>query len=417
VSDALLTVSDASSRVAPVDDIRSHFPALERVHAGRPVAYFDGPGGTQVPRVVVDAMAEQMFEHNANRKWAYPTSVETDATVAAARNTMADVLGCAPDDVVFGPNMTTLTYHLSRSLARILEPGDEIVVTRLDHFANVSPWTVLEQEVGCVIREVPFRVHDGTLDMEAFAQALGPRTRLAAIGWASNALGTVTDVERLVALAREAGALTFVDGVHAVPHLLPDVMALGCDFLACPPDKFYGPHSGVLYAPADQVNALDVPRLPCAPQGAPERFETGTPSYEDMAGAAAAVDFLAGMAAGDTRRERLSAAYQGLHARGDDLVRQLWHGLDSLPGVRLYGPPPGQPRTPTVAFTLEGRPARDVAAHLSDEHGVFLSHGHFYAAHITQDLGVTDGLVRAGCACYTTSEEIDRLVQGVSELV
>jgi len=410
-------VDVAGLDVMGLDDIRAQFPALERVHAGRPVAYFDGPGGTQVPRAVVDAMADYLFGHNANRRWAYPSSAETDATVASARATMADFLGCRPEDVVFGPNMTTLTYHLSRTLARVLEPGDEIVVTRLDHLANVSPWRLLEDEVGCVIREVPFRVEDGTLDMETFAAALGPRTRLAAIGWASNALGTVTDVAGMVTLAREAGALTFVDGVHAVPHVLPDVAALGCDFLACSPYKFYGPHAGVLYAPAHRMNDLDVPRLPCAPQDAPERSETGTGSFEDMAGSAAAVDVLAAMAPGETRRDRLSNAYRGLHARGEALVALMWDGLGSLPGVTLYGPPAGRPRTPTVAFTLAGRPARDVAAHLAENHGVFVSHGHFYAAHVTEDLGIQDGLVRAGCACYTTAEEIHRLVEGVSELV
>jgi cysteine desulfurase family protein (TIGR01976 family) len=399
-----------------VEAIRAHFPALERIHRGLPVAYFDGPGGTQVPRAVVDAMAEQMLEHNGNRRWAYPASAETDATVARSREVLADLLGCGPDDVVFGANMTTLTYHLSRTLARGLEPGDEIVVTRLDHLANVSPWRCLEEEVGCVVREVPFRPDDGTLDLDAFAAALGPRTRLAAIGWASNALGTITEVEAMVALAREAGALTFVDGVHAVPHVLPDVVALGCDFLACSPYKFYGPHAGVLYAPAHRMNALDVPRLPCAPQAAPERSETGTGSFEDMAGSAAAVDFLASLAPGATRRERLAGAYDELHARGEALVRQLWEGLGALPGVTRYGPPPGLPRTPTVAFTVAGQTARDVAAHLSENHAVFLSHGHFYAAHVVEDLGVADGLVRAGCACYTTAAEVHRLVQGVSEM-
>lgn len=407
--------------VMDVDAIRGHFPALERTHAGSPVAYFDGPGGTQVPRSVVEAMAEHLYHHNGNRNWAYPASAETDATVTRAREAFADFLGCRPRDVVFGPNMTTLAYHLSRTLATRFGEGDEIVVTRLDHFANVSPWRRLADEAGCVVREVPFHAADGSLDMEAFADALGPRTRLVAVGWASNALGTVTDAAAMVRMARAAGALTFVDAVHSAPHVLPDVAALGCDFLACSPYKFYGPHSGVMFAPAETLDELDVPRLPCAPQRAPERFETGTASFEDMAGSAAAVDFLASMAGPAdgtaSRRNRLEAAFQEVHRRSEALVSRLWNGLASLDGVTVHGPRPGWPRTPTVAFTVAGTPPRDVASHLSHRHGCYLSHGNFYAAHVPQDLGLPDGLVRAGCACYTTDAEVERLVAGVAELV
>jgi cysteine desulfurase family protein (TIGR01976 family) len=416
VAEATTTAPTAGSALADIETIRRHFPALERVHAGHPVAYFDGPGGTQVPRGVVDAMADYLYNHNANRKWAYPSSHETDGVVASARATMATFFGCGSEDVVFGPNMTTLTYHLSRTLATVLEEGDEIVLTRLDHMANVSPWKRLEAEVGCVIREVPFRQEDGTLDMDAYVAALGPRTKLAAIGWASNALGTVTDIVELVRLAKDAGAVTFVDGVHAIPHILPDVAALGCDFLACSPYKFYGPHAGVLYAPAERLDALDIPRLPCAPQQAPERFESGTASFEDMAGSAAAVDFLASLGDGATKRDCLGATFSGLHARGEALVHRLWSGLSDLPGVRLYGPPPGSPRTSTVAFTLAGRVPYDVAAHLAESQGVFVSSGNFYATSVMEDLGLPDGVVRAGCACYTTSGEVDRLIAGVAEI-
>jgi cysteine desulfurase family protein (TIGR01976 family) len=401
--------------MASVAGIRAAFPALERVHAGVPVAYFDGPGGTQVPSVVAEAITDHLLHHNGNRRWAYPASAETDAVVDGAREAMADLLGCSPDDVSFGPNMTTLTYHLSRALGRTWTPGDEVVVTRLDHFANVSPWRALEAERGIVVREVPFLPEDGTLDVDAYEAALGPRTRLVALGWASNALGTITNLLPLVAQAKAVGALTFVDGVHSVPHLLPAARALGCDFLACSPYKFYGPHSGVLFARADLMADLDVPRLPCAPQTAPERFETGTQSHEDLAGVRATVDFLAGLADGDTRRERLGRAYAALHARGEHLVARMWEGLAGVPGVTLYGPPPGLPRTPTVAFTVRGHDARSVAAHLSSAHGIFASHGHFYAAQVPEDLGVTGGLVRAGCACYTTEEEVDRLITGVAE--
>lgn len=411
-----IAASTVGGDVASVDEIRAAFPALAREHARRLVAYFDGPGGTQVPRVVVAAISEHLLRHNGNRGWAFPTSEETDAAVAAARAAMADLLGCSPRDVLFGPNMTSLTFHLSRTLGRRFQPGDEVVVTRLDHLANVAPWRALETERGVVIREVPFRLEDGTLDTAAYRAALSPRTRLVALGWASNALGTITELAPLLALARDAGALTFVDGVHSAPHLLPDVRTLGCDFLACSPYKFYGPHAGVLYAPAALIDELDPPRLPCAPQAAPERFETGTQSHEDLAGIAATVDFLASLADVGNRRERLEQAYAALAARGEELLERMWRGLERIPGVQLFGPPPGTPRTPTLSFVLKGHDARSVAAHLASRHGVFVSHGNFYAAHVPEDLGVTGGLVRAGCACYTSADEVDRLLEGVAAL-
>ena len=411
-----MTTLTAEPKVSSVEEIRAAFPALERQHAGSPVAYFDGPGGTQVPQVVVDAMADHLLHHNGNRRWAYPASAETDAAVEGAREAMADLLGCGPGDVVFGPNMTALTYHLSRTLGSTFAPGDEIVVTRLDHLANVSPWKALEAERGVVVREVPFRVEDGTLDTQAYESALGPRTKLVALGWASNALGTISQLLPLLQQAKSVGALTFVDAVHSVPHLLPAARAMGCDFLACSPYKFYGPHAGAMYIAAEMLDQLDVPRLPCAPQVAPERFETGTQNHEAMAGVTATVDFLASLAEGDTRRERLGRAYAMMHARAEGLVARLWDGVGAVPGVTRYGPPPGSPRTPTVAFTLSGHDARSVASHLSEAHGVFVSHGHFYAARVPEDLGVDGGLVRAGCACYTTEEEVDRLVAGVAAL-
>ena len=411
-----MTAGGGPRMLASVEEIRAFFPALRRRHAGVPVAYFDGPGGTQVPQTVVDAMAEHLLHHNGNRRWAYPASAETDAAVVAAREAMAVLLGCGAGDVVFGPNMTTLTYHLSRTLGRSMGPGDEIVVTRMDHLANVSPWKALETERGVVVREVPFHAEDGSLDTAAYEAALGPRTRLVALGWASNAMGTINDLLPLLEQARSVGALTFVDGVHSVPHLLPAARAMGCDFLACSPYKFYGPHAGAMYVAAEMLDALDVPRLPCAPQSAPERFETGTQNHEALAGVTATVDFLASLADGDTRRARLGRAYSAMHARGEALVARLWDGLGEVPGLTRYGPPPGRPRTPTVAFTVPGYDARAVASHLSEKHGVFVSHGNFYAAYVPEDLGVVGGLVRAGCACYTTEDEVDRLVDGVREI-
>jgi cysteine desulfurase family protein (TIGR01976 family) len=408
--------SPRSSEIRSTEQIRSHFPALERRHQGHPVAYFDGPGGTQVPRSVVQAMSEYLYQHNANTHWHYPSSEETDALIASARRTLADFLGATPAEVAFGANMTTLTFHLARALGRGWGPGDQVVVTELDHHANVAPWRAVERERGITICSVPLDPATGQLQWAALERAISPRTRLVAIGAASNALGTITDVARVAALARQAGALTFVDAVHYAPHALVDVAALNCDFLACSSYKFYGPHLGVLYGRADRLQGLDVPKLAPAPDTTPERLETGTQNHEGIAGARAAVEFLASFALGSTRRERLAAAFRELHTRGQGLVARLWRGLGDMEGVQLYGPPPGKPRTPTVAFTVAGYAPDEVAAQLAD-HGVFVSHGDFYATTVVERLGRSEGgLVRAGCACYTTEDEVDRLVEAVKHL-
>ena len=407
-------VEVSALQVATTDAIRAHFPALERRHHGYPVAYFDGPGGTQAPRAVGEAMTDYLYHHNANAHWAYPTSEESDAAIDDARQTLADFLNAAPDEVVFGNNMTTLTYHLARALGRRWGPGDEIVVTELDHHANIDPWRDLATERGVTVHTARMNTETGQLDGDDLERLLGPRTRLLAIGAASNALGTINDVHRAVERARGVGALVFVDAVHAAPHALVDVRALDCDFLACSAYKFYGPHVGVLYGRQELLASLDFPRVTPAPNTAPERAETGTKNHEGIVGAAAAVDFLASLAEGDTRRARLQATFEALHTRGVDLVTRLWKGLAALDGVTLYGPPPDQARTPTVAFTVRGHTARDVSRRLA-ERGLFLSHGNFYAATVVKRLGV-EGLVRAGCACYTTEEEVERLIAGVSEM-
>ena len=400
------------SGVASVEEIREHFPALKRKHAGVPVAYFDGPGGTQVPRGVVEAMNTYMYYHNANTHWRYPTSIETDECIADARRSVADFLGATPAQVAFGANMTTLTFHLARALGWTWSKGDEVVITELDHHANVAPWRTLERERGVVIRVVPFDPRTGLLDWNALEQAVGKRTKLVAIGGASNALGTVTDVRRACELARSAGALSFIDAVHFAPHVLVDVKALGCDFLAYSAYKSYGPHIGILYGRLPLFQTLEIPKLVPAPTDAPDRWETGTQNHEGIVGAGAAVNFLASLAEGADRRTRLSRVFAELHERGRRLTSVLWNGLSSIGGVRLYGPPPDSPRTPTVVFTVEGLTTDEVAERLV-EHALFLSNGDFYAATVIERLGVPDGVVRAGCACYTSEEEVQRLVDAV----
>ena len=405
-------------RVATVDEIRGHFPALERLHHGRPVAYFDGPGGTQVPRAVTDAVTEYLLHHNANTHWRYPSSRETDAMLEGAREALADLLGASPGEVAFGANMTTLTFHLARGLGRGWGQGDEIVVTELDHHANIAPWRALERERGVAIRVVPIVPETGQLDWDAFERQLSTRTRLLAIGAASNALGSITDVVRAVRLARDAGALTFVDAVHYVPHRLVDVRAIGCDFLACSAYKFYGPHIGVLYGRAERLAAVDIPKLDPAPDTTPERLETGTLNHEGIAGAASAVNFLASLQPGTgSRRDRLRAVYEELDRRGVALVQRLLEGLRAIPGLRVFGTAAATARTPTVAFTIGDRHSDAVADALAEE-AVFVSTGDFYAASVVRryELGSRGGLVRAGGAAYTTADEVDRLLASVARL-
>lgn len=400
-------------------EIRSAFPALERVHQGRPAAYLDGPGGTQVPRAVGGAICDYLYHHNANTHWAYPTSAETDALIAAARQALAEFVNGRADEIAFGQNMTSLTFHLARGLGRAWGPGDEVVITELDHHANVAPWRALAADRGVTIRTVKMRPDTGTLDWDDLERAIGPRTRLLAIGAASNALGTITDVKAAGALAHAHGALVFVDAVHYAPHVLVNVEHLGCDFLACSAYKFYGPHIGVLWGRRELIEAADVPRLEPAPQESPERLETGTQNHEGIAGAAAAVDFLAGVAGPHVeggRRGALRAAYAELHRRGEALLAQLWKGLAAIPGVTLYGPPPGEPRTPTIAFVKDGWTTTEIARRLANE-GLFVSNGDFYAATVMKRIGrAADGVVRVGASCYTTGEEIERVVNAVKGL-
>lgn len=400
----------------PVNSPRDHFPALKRRHNGLPVAYFDGPGGTQVPQQVVDAIADYLLNHNANTHWVYPTSVETDALIWKARQAMGDFLNASPREIAFANNMTTGIFHLSRALGRLWGPGDEVVITDLDHHANIAPWRALERERGITLRRVNVNITTGELDWASLESAITPRTRLLAIGAGSNALGTITDVAAAASLAHAVGALVFVDAVHYAPHALVDVRALNCDFLGCSAYKFYGPHVGVIYGKETLIGGLDVPKLEPAPDNAPDRLETGTQNHEGIVGAGAAVDFLASLGTGSTRRDQLVSAFATLHADGMQLFRRLWDGLGEIDAVTRYGPGPDRPRTPTISFTVDGVPSELVARALA-ERAVFVSNGDFYATTLVRKLGhADDGLVRAGAACYTTVEEIDRLVEGVREV-
>jgi cysteine desulfurase family protein (TIGR01976 family) len=396
-------------------EIRKHFPALERVHRGLPVAYFDGPGGTQVPQQVAAAMSDYLFHHNANTHWSYPTSEETDAIIDGAREATADFLHAKANEIAFGANMTTLTFHLARALGRTWSAGDEVIVTELDHHGNVAPWRALEIDRGIVVRSARMMREVPMIDFDHLEQLAGKKTRLIAIGGASNAVGTINDLARAAKIARAVGALFFVDAVHLAPHELIDVQRIGCDFLACSAYKFYGPHIGILFAREELLSSLPFPRLQPAPDTAPERAETGTQNQEGIAGVTATIDFLATLdGRRATRREGLRHVFGALHEQGDRHARALWDGLRSISGVRLYGVPPSHPRTPTIALTIDGMTSEEVARALA-ERAVFVSHGDFYAATLIERLGV-EGVVRIGCACYTTDDEVNRAIEAVASI-
>ena len=406
-----------SAAIASTEQIRSRFPALARHHNALPVAYFDGPGGTQVPGSVAAAITDYLLHHNANTHWAYPSSRETDAALLGARGALADWIGGAPEEIVFAANMTTLTFHLGRALGRQWRRGDVIVVTELDHHANSDTWRRLARECELEVRVIRLRPEDGRLDEADIAAKLTAGVKMLAVGAASNALGTINDVAALVARAHAVGALVFVDGVHYAAHQLPDVRAWDCDFFACSAYKFYGPHVGILWGKRALLEQLDAPRLAPATATAPDRLETGTLNHEGIVGAGAAVDFLASLSdAGGPRRARLARVCAVLHERGDELIARLWHGLAAIRGAQLYGPAPGSARTATLSFTLANRSPEQIAVALA-ERAVFVSNGDFYATTVARVYGrEQEGFVRAGCAAYTTAEEVERLLQGVREL-
>ena len=413
------------------EEIRRQFPALERLYNGFPIAYFDGAGGTQTPSTVVNAVADYLLNHNANTHWEYPTSHETDAIIESARYTFADFLNAAADEIVFGPNTTTMIYHLSRALGRSLGPGDEILITELEHHANVAPWQALVVERDVTLRIAQMDPETGQLDWNDFERLITKETKVVSFGAGCNALGTVNDYRRAVEMAHAVGALALVDAVHYAPYFLCDVKATDCDFLTCSAYKFYGPHVSVFYGKKDLLESIDFPKLQPAPDTAPERVEMGTQNHEGIAGAAAAVEFYASLVAQGstrvspvdlaqdaraTRRELLQSAFKGLRAHSAPQVKRLWEELMKIKGVRLYGPPPEVERTPTVSFIVKDVPSTEVARHLA-ERGLFASHGDFYAQTVIERLGLApEGLVRVGCACYTSDDEIERLIEAVKEI-
>lgn len=410
--------------IFPVDAVRARFPALAVTDDGVPRIYFDAPGGTQVCREAIHAMVAHLEGGTANSGGAFASSVATDAGSDAAHSAMADLLNADPGEIAFGPNMTSLTLAVSRALAADWGPGDELVVSRLDHDANVAPWLRIAADRGMTVRWLDFDPATGMLALDTLPGLLGERTRLVAVGMASNAIGTLNDIPAIVALVRAAGdALVFVDAVQGVPHIPVDVATLGADLLVCSPYKFFGPHMGVLWGRADVLARIDAYKVRPARSDPPaSRFETGTSSFEGQAGVAGTVAYLdwLGHAVGDRnndRRGRLHAALAACVAYEHDLGERLLAGLRTIPSLTLYGPPTMAGRVPTFAFTLSGHHPDAVAAHLAADN-IFVWSGHFYAVEVVARLGLaeTGGLVRVGLAHYSTAGEVDALIAALRRL-
>jgi len=414
----------AESKPLDVAWVREQFPSLQLQVNGHAAAFLDGPAGTQVPKQVMDAVQNYFLTSNANTCGAFATSRSNDAIIASARAAMADFFNCETDEVVFGQNMTTITFALARAIGRVLEPGDEIVVTTLDHDANVAPWRALE-EMGMVIRQVDIRESDCTLDLEDFRRKLNANTKLVAVGYASNAVGTINPVAEITKMAHEAGALMFIDAVHYAPHGPLDVRALDCDFLVCSPYKFFGPHMGTLYGKREHLLRFRPYKVRPAPDSLPDRWETGTQVQELIAGIGAAVDYLAELgarsdASAKDRRTALLAAYRATRRHEMALLGRLVEGLLAIPGLRFFGISDAkrfEERCSTVSVRLANHTPTEVATFLG-ERGIFTWDGNYYALNLTERLGVeaSGGLLRIGLVHYNTAEEVDRLLAALREI-
>jgi len=416
--------------------IRSQFPSLSQAVNGHPAAFLDGPGGTQVPQRVIDAISSYLRHDNANTGGAYATSRRTDAMIAQARAAMADFLHCAADEVAFGPNMTTLTFAMSSAIGRELKPGDEILLTRLDHDANVSPWLAMAEDRGVTVQWADFQDEDCTLDMDDLSSKINAKTKLVAVGYASNAVGTINTVKEIVRLAHAVGALAYIDAVHYGPHGLIDVAALDCDFLACSTYKFFGPHMGVLYGKRQHLQRLRPYKVRPNTNAIPNCWEWGTLNHECIARITACVEYLADLgkmsrpsSAGDsepsTRRAAIESAYADIHEHERALVERMMAGLKKIPGLKIYGitdPARFHERCATFAIRIDdGKPGHtplELATQLGDR-GFFTWDGNYYAINVTEhfDVEKSGGFLRIGFVHYNTADEVDRLLAALREIV
>ena len=399
------------------DTVRNQFPSLKRIVNGRPIVHLDGPAGTQVPQSVIDAIVNVYSHSNANSHGQFVTSQETDLSVEQARNQVAALLGAeGPHTISFGANMTSLNFVLANAITRSLQPGDEILITQLDHEANRGPW-LHQRRHGIVVREVLLE-EDGSLDYADLEKKISEKTRVVAIGLASNIFGTVNEIDRVRQLAYEVGALLVVDGVHYVPHLLTDVKAIDCDFLLCSAYKFYGPHVGILYSRPGALDRLDTDRLRVQTQHAPYRVERGTLNHAALAGVSAAVDFIASFGEGSTLRGKIENGMGIIQTYERSLAQQLYLGLRDIDGTDIYGPPLKETqRAPTISFTVENKRPEEICKYLAD-HSICAWDGHFYAIRAVEVMGLMGqgGVTRMGIAAYNTSDEIDHVIATLQKM-
>ncbi len=416
-------MQEANNKLLDIAWVREQFPSLKVEVGGKPAAFLDGPAGTQVPRQVLEAIQNYLASENANTYGAFLTSRRTNEMIVSVRAAMADFFNCTPEEVVFGQNMTTITLGLARAIGRELKAGDEIVVTTLDHDANVGPWRALEEK-GVVVRQVDIRESDCTLDLDDLRKKITNKTKLVAAGYASNMVGTINPVAQITKMAHDVGALMFIDAVHYAPHGLIDVKALDCDFLVCSPYKFFGPHMGTLYGKKEHLERFKPYKVRPATNVSPECWETGTQVHELIAGIGAAVDYIAELGrkcdpSAKTRRETLAAAYRTTVPYERALLTRLIEGLEALPGAHIFGITDrarfGE-RCATISFRIGEHNPTEIAAFLG-ERGLFTWDGNFYALNLSERLGVEQkgGVLRVGIVHYNTAEEVDRLLAALKE--
>lgn len=399
-----------------IDEIRARFPALSRIDNGAPAAYLDGPGGTQAPRAVIEAMAGALREGVSNLGGGFGSSANSERITAEARSAMGRFFNAASGEVVFGQNMTSLTFAMSRALARTWDSGDSIVLTSIDHDANFTPWEMAADDAGVHVRVAEFDVADGTLDPMAVTDLIDDSTRLVAVPLASNALGTVVDVAPIAAAAHEVGALVYVDAVHAAPHRAIDTLVLDCDFLVASAYKFFGPHTGILFGRAELLASLRAYKVRPAPADPPGKWETGTQSFESLAGVTAAVDYLTSLGEGEGR-EGLASAFVAIGERERLLGSRFLDGIGDMEHVSLYGiPEMDDRRVATFAIGIDGVHPSKVARYMAS-HGIYVWSGHYYAVNVMDRLGLDDGLVRIGFCHYNTTDEVDRALEVLAGLV
>lgn len=404
----------------PIEKVRSNFPALQ-IKAKEQVfpIYFDGPGGTQMAQQAIDRMLEYITTGMANLHGTFSTSIRTDSLLAEAKAAVGDLLNCEAEEVAFGQNMTSLAFQVSNSLKSFISEGDEIVVTELDHRANVDPWISLAKETGATVKFIPVSKEELALDLSGLDQLITSKTKLVAVGLSSNLTGTVTDVEKIINRAKEVNAFTAIDAVHAVPHFQVDFKALDCDMLFCSAYKFFGPHLGIAVIKADFFRKLPVQKLEPAPNEIPYRLETGTQNHEAIAGLCGAISFMESLGEGENRRHRISSGMKDIEAHEQSLVAEMESFLSQIPEITLYRAPENVPKTPTFAFKIDHIHSRDATRFFAEKFNLCIGDGHFYASTMADVFDVMDsgGWIRIGFAPYNTFEEVDIFKKALKECI